>query len=685
MGMRLTILKKGLILIAVPLVFQLAFFGLLADMQYSNSQAVAWSIHSKEVLQQTQVVLRNLTEMGTGLRGFILAADADLGKAYESAAAQLPRDIAELQNRVSDSPKQEAQAEAIASTTREYMAWHAETVRLSAAGQRDQAIARARSETNGRLQNAIVQAVKEFLDTEASLDKERTLALEQSRNRQQVFLWVGASAAFLITLGLAVVFSKSISGRLSRLADNVRRLAQGEELAPALKGYDEVAQLDRAFRSMAERIAESAQSLRRSADEVRELYDQARRSEQEIRRLNESLEERIAERTTELARANEALTAADRRKDEFLAMLAHELRNPLAPVRNALQIMKMPGVSADTVRQTREMMERQIQHLARLVDDLLDVSRIMRGKIDLHKEPVDLATVFARALETSQTQIDARGQKLSVSLPTQRLRMEADLIRLAQVIHNLLSNAARYTDKAGRICLTGERDGDDVVIRVRDSGMGIDPEILPHIFDPFVQGDRSLARSHGGLGIGLTLVRRLIELHGGSVSAASAGLGQGSEFTVRLPALAESLADDGGPAEEPVHPAGPPRRVLVVDDNVDAAESAAMLLRFLGHEVEIAHDGPSALEVAGEFRPEIVLLDIGLPGMNGYDVARALRAQPECKGVVIAAVTGYGQDSDRRRTQDAGFDYHLTKPLAPSVLTAFVASPQSPPAPHPET
>jgi signal transduction histidine kinase len=411
-----------------------------------------------------------------------------------------------------------------------------------------------------------------------------------------------------------------------------------------------------------------------------------RKAEDSLRKAQAELEIRVQQRTAELALANEALKEADRRKDDFLAMLAHELRNPLAPVRNALQIMKMPDLSADALRRARDMMERQIQHLVRVVDDLLDMSRIMRGMIELRKEHVDLSTLFARAAETAQPTVEAQGQELSVCVPSQPVWVEGDLVRLVQVIGNLLVNAAKYTDRSGRIWLTGERDGETAVIRVRDSGVGIDPQLVPRIFDLFVQADRSLARSKGGLGIGLTLVRRLVEMHGGSVSATSAGIGQGSEFVVRLPALPEGFAEEPGDSsgEEPLRAAASPRRVLVVDDNVDAAESSAMLLRFLGHEAEVAHNGHAALDAVREFRPEIVLLDIGLPGMNGYDVARALRALPEYKGLVLAAVTGYGQEDDRRRSREAGFDYHLTKPLAPNTLRAFVASPQSSALSRPE-
>jgi CheY-like chemotaxis protein/two-component sensor histidine kinase len=359
-------------------------------------------------------------------------------------------------------------------------------------------------------------------------------------------------------------------------------------------------------------------------------------------------------------------------------MLAHELRNPLAPVRNALHILKMPGAGVADSRQARDMMERQVQHLVRLVDDLLDVSRIMRGKIELRKEPVDLAAVVGRAVETAQPALDAAGHELSITLPARPVLLEADLVRLAQVLSNLLVNACKYTEPAGRIWLMAGRDGPDaVLVRVRDTGIGIAPDLLPHVFDLFVQADRSLARSQGGLGIGLTLVRRLVEMHGGTVTACSPGPGRGSEFVVRLPALPEGGVDDGrGTPSEDVRRSGPRRRVLVVDDNVDAAESAAMLLRIWGHEVRTVHDGSSVLGVVRDFRPDVVLLDIGLPGMDGYEVARRLRGEPSLAGLVLAAMTGYGQDEDRRKSREAGFDVHLTKPLNPDTLEAFISSPE---------
>jgi PAS domain S-box-containing protein len=376
-------------------------------------------------------------------------------------------------------------------------------------------------------------------------------------------------------------------------------------------------------------------------------------------------------------RKNEALEVADRQKNEFLAMLAHELRNPLAPISNGLQLLKAPGVDDSILQQTTEMMERQVFHLARLVDDLLDVSRIITGKMAYHVEPVELVNVLNRAVEESQSMIDAHGHDLTLSLPARPIIVDADSFRLSQVISNLLRNAAKYSEKPSKIWLMLERVGDSAVIRVKDEGIGIAPEMLPNIFNLFVQAEQSLARSQGGLGIGLTVVKRIVEMHGGTVLAKSGGLGLGSEFIIQMP-ISKSRAPTTRPQTQSDLSTGPRRRILVVDDNIDAALTTSALLKAWGHEVRSAHCGSSALEVVHSFRPEIILLDIGLPGMSGYDVARQLRAEPSSQGVIIAALTGYGQESDRQRSFEAGFDYHFTKPPDPNILASMLSSP----APH---
>ncbi len=390
-----------------------------------------------------------------------------------------------------------------------------------------------------------------------------------------------------------------------------------------------------------------------------------------------------------LRRQAEALREADRRKDDFLATLAHELRNPLAPLRNAVQILTLRGSDPALVAQTCEVMGRQVQQIVRLVDDLLEVSRIGQGKISLQKAPVDMADVVATAVETSRPLIDAHRHKLTVSLPGSPTRVEADATRLAQVLSNLLNNAAKYTEDGGQIDLIIERAGKDAVARVRDNGIGIAPEEMPHLFDMFRQIESSANRSQGGLGIGLTLVRRLVEMHGGRIEARSAGLGKGSEFTVRLPAIAEpALAAVGPePARKPTEESSAPapvgaRRVLIVDDNADSAESMAVLLRLRGHEVRLAYDGQSALEKAQTFRPDVMFLDLSLPKMDGYEVARRLRLEPEMKDILLVAMTGYGSEEDRQRTQEAGFYTHLIKPVDFDKVEELLSSPPGLPGPH---
>jgi PAS domain S-box-containing protein len=380
---------------------------------------------------------------------------------------------------------------------------------------------------------------------------------------------------------------------------------------------------------------------------------------------------------TERKRHEEALREADRRKDEFLAMLAHELRNPLAPIRNALHIVQMRGQERrQAVRQAWEMIERQVENLVRLVDDLLDVSRISRGKINLQKEPVDVATLVARAVEGSRPLIEARKHDLKVALPDEPMRVEADPTRMAQVLWNLLNNAAKYTPEGGRIWLTAEKVGGEAVIRVQDTGMGIPQEMLPKLFDLFIQAERTLDRAEGGLGIGLTLVRRLTEMHNGVVQAFSAGPGEGSEFVVRLP-----LLPDVSPAAAAHEPdsnkrakSAVPHRILVVDDNRDSADSLAMLLRLAGHDARTAHDGRQALAVAATYRPDLVLLDIGLPGMDGFTVARHLRSQPELARAVLVALTGYGSHEDRRQALAAGFNHHMAKPVNLDTLNELLSA-----------
>jgi PAS domain S-box-containing protein len=392
---------------------------------------------------------------------------------------------------------------------------------------------------------------------------------------------------------------------------------------------------------------------------------------------NARLFEQARNMSDKLKRQNNELAEVDRRKNEFLAMLGHELRNPLAPIANALHIIQQEKHVSPIIEQATGMAHRQVLLLTRLVDDLLDVARITRGTIQLHKTRVELAEIISRGVETAQPLISSGGHELSVSYPRDTIWLDADGPRLQQVIVNLLSNSSKFTPPGGRIWLTAHWEGPNVVLRVKDTGMGIAPDLLPKVFDLFTQAERSLARSEGGLGIGLTMVRKVVELHGGAVEAYSPGLRQGSEFVVRLPILeVERFASR---AAEPVEAKPPrglrPQRILVVDDNIDAAQSLAMLLRAVGHDVVgIVHSGPEAPEAIGNTCPDVVLLDIGLPGMDGYEVARRVKKDRRCKNVRLIAVTGYGLETDKQRSAEAGFDYHIVKPIDPTRLLAVLSS-----------
>ncbi len=377
---------------------------------------------------------------------------------------------------------------------------------------------------------------------------------------------------------------------------------------------------------------------------------------------------------SERRRAEQALRDADRRKDEFLAVLAHELRNPLAPVRTALDLLRLPGASAADQAWAHEVMQRQIEHLVRLVDDLLDVSRIMRGKIEMRKEATDVRTIVTRAIELAQPLIDGKSHQLRVDASPEPIVAHVDPVRLVQVVGNLLNNAAKFTDPNGRIWISSERQDAEAVIRIRDTGVGIPAEVLPRVFELFIQGSANGAQ--GGLGIGLTLVKSLVELNGGHVEVSSDGPGAGSEFIVRLPLIVDAVEQQMLPAQSQAPrqvDAKESRRILVVDDNVDAAEGLARLLRLAGHDVQSCHDGASALAAVETRLPEFVFLDLGMPGMDGLEVARRLRQRPDATALMLVAVTGWGQEADRRRTAEAGFDRHLVKPVDADELRGLLS------------
>ncbi len=472
--------------------------------------------------------------------------------------------------------------------------------------------------------------------------------LDRLRNYALILgsVMVGSLAlAFMISLWLQAAFTRPILD-VTKVA---RQVMQRRDFSLRVKKTtnDEIGVLVDAFNDMLDEVGQRAAALEES---------------------NRILEHETAERRS----AEQALRLADRRKDEFLATLAHELRNPLAPLMNGLEILRMAGANPTLAERSREVMERQLRQMVRLVDDLLDVSRITTGKLMVRRSPVQLQQVIRSAVELADPFIKSRGHTLEVVLPEAPVWLEADATRLAQVFSNLLNNAAKYTNSGGAIRLDAEVVGNNVAVRVIDNGIGLSPAMLSRVFDMFTQVDYSLERSNAGLGVGLTLARRLVELHDGKLEALSDGPDQGSTFVATLPLAVAGAPLDSSTAEPDVVPERR-FRILLADDNVDFSSSLATMLRSLGHELLVAEDGLRALEAAPSFQPDFAFLDIGLPGLNGYALARALRANPATSATVMVAVTGWGQERDRQLAQDAGFDHHLVKPVEPAKIREVLA------------
>jgi signal transduction histidine kinase len=460
-----------------------------------------------------------------------------------------------------------------------------------------------------------------------------------------------------------------------------------EVLVQLYRQRRELERLNRRLAEANEDLADANAALQaEKARELEALNATLAEANAELEQANRTLQAEIAERV----RAQEALEAADRRKDDFLAMLSHELRNPLAAIQGAIELMQRKAIDDTQLVWARDVLSRQNRHLSRLIDDLLDVSRITMGKLTLHREPVELRDVVQHAVETARPLIEMRRHNLTLRLPEVPLHVKGDPVRLSQVVCNLLTNAAKYTDEGGHIELglehapSGDGLAGDALLKVRDDGRGIAKEVLDRLFEPSTHEERLNSGAHGGLGIGLIVVRGLVQMHGGSVEARSEGLGRGSQFTVRLPLVAAedfvlTVAPTREPATAPVSEENA-LRILVVDDNQDSACSMTLLLELQGHEVKVAHAGQAAIAIAGECLPDVILLDIGMPGMNGYEVAKHLRAQDKFAETLLIAVTGYGRASDVKQTEAAGFDHHLVKPIDYEKLQSLLAARSSRPA-----
>jgi PAS domain S-box-containing protein len=686
--------------------------------------SVQWVSHTNEVLTRLEAVLSTLKDAETGQRGYLLTGEAAYLEPYRDAVDRLPRQIADLRQVTLDNPAQTVRVLRLDQLASEQLAILRRGLDLFALEpDRGRALAAARQTVLSGQGKPAMDAIRAEVDqmqrVEWDLLRERT-AISRASARIALATSVVALAIGLGLVALAVwLFARNLAIR-QRAAEVLH--AERERFRTTLTSIGDAVMVTDAqgrvtlLNPAAQVLTRwDADAIGRPIDEVFRIVNEATRNTVEnpvTKVLREGAIVGLANHTVLIGRdgtevpiddsgapirdgrgrvagvvlvfrditarraAEQELRENDRRKDEFLAMLAHELRNPLAPIRNAAHTLALLGTPDDRIHWVSGVIERQVGLMTRLVDDLLDVSRITSGKIALKREPVSIAAVIAQAVEAARPPAESRKETLEADVAPDVGWVDGDQARLVQAVGNLLDNAIKYTEEGGHIRLTARADDREVVIAVRDSGVGIAADLLPHVFDLFAQADRSLERRQGGLGIGLTLVRRLVDMHGARVEAASEGPGRGSEFTIRLPRLAVDAAEPGAePAlEAPEGPPGPARRVLVVDDQPDSTDSLALFLRLRGHEVYTASDGPGALEEFARCQPEVVFLDLGLPGMSGYDVARRLRAMPEAREVRLVAVTGYGTEADRERTRAAGFDVHLAKPVDPLAVEELLTA-----------
>jgi PAS domain S-box-containing protein len=705
----------AVIALAVSLLFVNAALA-IRNIQQLDDDA-RWVAQTHEVLDLTNDVLLTLIDAETGQRGFLVTTREEYLKPYHDALAHWDASMETLKEKAKDSPRQLERIKRVESMGIEQFALLKEGIDLRRQMTKISQVVKTANAAKQQMDD-----IRRVVDDMRSAEKEQLVERQERTDNAYTFAMVTELVTTVVGLFLTIGFvgatqrnirirekaAAAIRQQRELLHTTVASIGDGvistdkegkitllNAVAQNLTGWSsEEAQgqpLEKVFNIVNEQTRQTGKNPVQHVLQTGAIAGLANHSVLVARNGTETpIDDSAApirnhhgniigvvmvfRDVTERRRAEKSLKEADQRKTEFLAMLAHELRNPLAPIRNALQIMRLHDRDGSALGPVRDMMDRQVGHLVRLVDDLIDVNRITRGNLELRKARITIGQAVDAALESTRPLVETARHDLAVSVPPEPLWLDGDLTRLAQVVSNLLSNAVKYTPEGGRIWLTVERDAGAIILRVRDNGMGIPTEMLSRIFDMFTQVDRTIKRAQGGLGIGLTLVRRLVQMHGGSVEVLSPGLDQGSEFVVRLP-----LAKDGPTSAKPDIESSekpslaPRRRILVVDDNVDSARSLGMLLELLGNEVQMAYDGPGALQEAQQFRPDVVLLDIGLPGMSGYDVAPKLKALPEMKNVFLVAQTGWGQEEDRRRSKEAGFDAHLVKPIDQAALQRLLA------------
>jgi PAS domain S-box-containing protein len=661
-------------------------------------------VRSKDISIALEQALSSLRDAETGQRGYLLTGRPAYLAPYAAAVATVNQQLDTIRSlSVADADARSRFGE-IEQLARAKMEELARTIALREAGQSEAALQVVLTDEGKRTMDRLRQLTEEMQAREGDRYREY---LGREHSARTLSLWSGGTVSILAIALLALLGfivrrdTAKVRASEEHLATTLRSIgdaviatdARGlitlmNPVAESVTGWPASdargASLEAVFRIINEDTRDTVESpvakvlreggivglanhtllIRRDGSEVAiedsgaPILDRSGGTIGVVLVFRDASRERAAER---------ALLEADRRKDEFLATLAHELRNPLAPIRQAARVARAPAATESQVRWAHEVIERQVHNMARLLDDLLDVSRITRGTMEIRKELIELQAVMDAAIEIARPSIEARNHTLSVECQC-RTKVYADPLRLAQVIANLLTNAAKYTDPHGQIRVIAQCDGGELILKVSDTGIGISAEMLPRIFEMFVQVKSVLDKSEGGLGIGLALARGLTELHGGVLEAHSAGLGSGSTFTLKLPLPQTATALPPDAVSDVVVPRGPARRILLADDNVDSAESLAMLLRLHGHEVEVVHDGVEAWRRLQELRPQFALLDIGMPKINGYEVARRTRAEPWGTSISLIALTGWGQEQDRREAMEAGFDEHLVKPVDTEVL-----------------